>query len=715
MSFRIALLASACIIGVSEMSAAAASDEAKPSKIETVVVTAKRTSAGDVYGYRAASAGSATRTNTPLREIPQSISVIPRSVIDDQMNLTLGEAVRNASGTQATNPVQTPAYQSGLVRGFPAEQWVDGFTNYYGAGDRDSLVNAERIEVLKGPNAILYGGGAGAPLGGVINVVSKLPLTDAFANLGITGGSYNYINVWADGGTPLTDDGRLLSRLTAEFVSSESFINVIHNQRYSINPTLSYSDGDNTVVLQGHFTDWRQQEYQGLPATGTITGPFHIDPHLFIGPANMPSSYSREQSAVITATHRFDDVWQVTLQAKFGHTVFDELAQDIYGTDFAANAPSFPPTQWNVYNLDLFQKQDDISVNGTVTATFDSAWGHTVVLAGGDYSHLTDDGAMYGDLNDLVLLGTVDLTNPVFPAYVRPPRTPPNTIVDGVNGYTTAGGFIQVQTTFWNQLHLLGGLRVAHLEIDSVSPTYLMSSKTDTTEVLPRIGLVEDVTDGISLFADYSEGLKGNPFVFYAGTPEPEHSRQVEAGVKFLFAPELSGTASLFQIERSGVPESLGLLSAPIGEQRSRGFDVDVIWQPDPHWQLLANYAYIDAVLTNTTAAGPTGNALNLVTPHSGRIWVNYRFSGTPDRGWSIGAGLTAASGAYLDLTNIYKTKAYATIDARIGYDAEDFAAGVSLKNLTDESYFIPFNYFNGRIAPGDPLQVFASFTLKIH
>ena len=139
----------------------------------------EQTTAGPVQGFRALTAASATRTDTPIAEIPQSIVVIPRALIDAQNDLTVTEALQNVSATQGTNPVQTPAFNSMYIRGFPAEMLVDGFTTFYNGGDRDSLVNVERIEVLKGPNAILYGGGLGAPLGGVVNLVSKMP-TDKY-------------------------------------------------------------------------------------------------------------------------------------------------------------------------------------------------------------------------------------------------------------------------------------------------------------------------------------------------------------------------------------------------------------------------------------------------------------------------------------------------------------------------------------------------------
>ena len=163
-----------------------------------------RTSAGLVEGYRALSAAASTRTDTPIERIPASVGVIPRTIIDDQNSASIADATRNVSGVEATNPIQTPAYDGTRIRGFAGEQWLDGIPTYYNAGDRDSIVNVERIEVLKGPNAILYGGGSGAPLGGAINVVSKLPEDRVFSTFGAVFGSYALHRSFFDINRPLS-------------------------------------------------------------------------------------------------------------------------------------------------------------------------------------------------------------------------------------------------------------------------------------------------------------------------------------------------------------------------------------------------------------------------------------------------------------------------------------------------------------------------------
>jgi len=196
--------------------------------------------AGPVQGYQALTATGSTRTDTPVERIPASIGVIPRSIIDDLNSLSVAEATRNVNGVQATNPLQTLAYDGIRIRGLRGEQWLDGITTYYNAGNRDSLVNVERIEVLKGTNAILYGGGSGAPLGGAINVVSKLPTDKAFNEFGSTFGSYHFLQPYFDTNQPLTKDGTILARTTGECTTSGSFRHDRHQSLFDQSDTRFY-------------------------------------------------------------------------------------------------------------------------------------------------------------------------------------------------------------------------------------------------------------------------------------------------------------------------------------------------------------------------------------------------------------------------------------------------------------------------------------------
>ena len=194
--------------------------------------------------------------------------MVPRSLIVDQNDLTVTEAIQNVSNTQGTNTLAigtTGPFGQMTVRGFTAQQYLDGINVMYNAGDRDSLVNVERVEVLKGPNAILYGGGAGSPLGGAINVVSKLPTDKASLETGVTFGTNNYVQPYFDFNQPLSADKTVLFRFTGSYTSNDTFVDVVHQDRYSLNPTLTLTNKeDTTLTIQGRVSRLEQQAYQAI-------------------------------------------------------------------------------------------------------------------------------------------------------------------------------------------------------------------------------------------------------------------------------------------------------------------------------------------------------------------------------------------------------------------------------------------------------------------
>ncbi len=581
-------------------------------------------------------------------------------------------------------------------------------TVYYNAGNRDALANVERIEVLKGPAAILYGGGAGASVGGAINIVSKLPTDVAGGEFGFTFGSFSFLQPTFDINQPLSTDGTVLFRMTGEYTATDSFIDFIDTERYALNPTLTLTNKtDTTLTVQGRFNRWEQPEYQGLPATGTVFGAPFIDRELFIGPSNVPDSYSEVQGVTVTLDHKFSESVDASVKARYSQQEFAELAQTIVGAD---SFVAIPPTFWGLSNIFLYQEQEEFSVNPNLRVRFNTGATENTLLFGGDYARLTDEGILTTDFF-LGGAGLVDLSNPGFPTpYVQPSDSLFTTIQKPDNLYVTQGLYTQLQSSIYDTVHILAGVRLANIKIDYFDPAGGADFHTDKTKVLPRIGAVVDLVRGASIYASYSEGLKANPYTFFVGRPEPEESEQSEVGLKFNTGTGLTGTLALFDIERSKVPVPVGgFFSAPIGEQRSRGFEADVLWQPNANWQILANYAYVDAELTEPIPGAAAGNNLIGVPAHSGRVWINYAFDPDVLKGWSVGAGVYAASAAAVDLGNLYEADSYFTVDAKIAYENEAFTAALNVKNLTGEEYFVPYSYFGGRVAPGEDRAVYGT------
>ena len=711
--------------------AQAAQQQASPVGATPVVAT----TAGPVQGIRALSASASTRTDTPIERLPQSIQVIPRQLIDQQAVTTISEAVQNVSNVQPANTlgIANTDIAPLRIRGFPAEQWRDGLVTLYDAGDRDGIVNVERIEVLKGPSAVLYGAGVGSPLGGVVNVVSKLPRNDTFAQTGVRFGSYGYLNPWLDINTKLTEDGSALFRITGEFTGHRSYIDTLDSKRYNINPTLTLTNNtDTTLTIQGFLSRQQQQAYQGLPVYGTILGDFRLRRDTFIGPRNLPDSYTRNHGIVTTFDHQFDDVWSAQIKGRWSQTQFDQLSQNIFGGDATGAVPAFAPSTWFLQNLELFQRQEEFTINPTVKAKFDAGPTQNVLLFGADYTKVKDKGFMTGDyLGNFCFLATfdpalcppktVDLQAPFYTTpFTRPSSSSPEfaKFFDYRNDYVTKGAFAQVQSTVFERLHLLAGARLASIDIkyDEYAITPPAHIRTEKTKLLPRAGAVLDLWDGVSIYGSYTEGMRWVGFSTAVTRPAPELSDQREVGLKVKFGDTLSGTLAFFDIRRDNVPVVVGLGQAALSQQKSQGFEADLIWQPTSNWSVLGSYGYTDATFASrfndfNGGSVPAGNRLPFVPEHSGRLWANYKFDPWVLPGWSIGAGIYAASSQFVDPANKWKTSGYFTVDAKIGYERDNWRASLAVKNLTGERYYTPFAWLGGQVAPGAPRLVYAEIS----
>lgn len=688
-----------------------ATNDGAPTVLDPIVFTAspvEQTGAGFVDGYRATTVDGATRTRTPIEAIPQSVSVIPRRVIDDQQAPSVSHALRNASGVIANNPLSTPAFDTTRVRGFRAEQLLDGFSQYYNPGDRESTVGIERIEVLKGANGILYGGGSGTPVGGLVNIVSKRPEQRRFGEFGISLGGEDLVRPFFDVNQPLSDN--VVVRLNGEYTSSGSHVDVVETERYTINPSILFTDNDSTrLTLLGKVSHWSQPEYQGLPATGTLVGDFRIDQDLFIGPGDMPDSSSDYRGLTAILEHSFNDTWSIEVRARIAQSEFDEKAQSIVGADgFTADLPFIAPSIWALVDAHLFQEQRERSALFNAVAEFGTTGFEHTLLLGADYARLEDEGFIDSNFG-AGGSGFVDLVAPVFPAYATPGPGLVNQTVDN----EIYGVYAQLQSTVSNRLHLLAGVRAATVKVDFANLAFGVTDSTDGTRLLPRLGAAFELVDGVTLFGAYTEGLRGQPFLNFVGPPEPEESSQVEGGIKLNLANGLSGQLAVYRIERTNVAVTDNtdplFRSVAEGEQRSRGFEADLVWQAGARWRLLASYAYTDADFGNALFGVPAGNSLPLVPRHSGRAWVHYRINDA----WSAGLGMHAQSGSYLSDNNVFKTDGYHTVDGAIAYQRDNFRLEASVRNLTDQDYFEAYNYFGGRVAPAAGPQVLVTASIR--
>lgn len=681
-----------------------------PARIESDGVT--QTTAGPVQGYRALTATSATRTDTSIEQIPQSIQVIDRQVIDDQDAQTISEAVRNVSGVRGVDPLEINNANF-IVRGFSAEVYVDGFQLFQPQTDLESLVNVERIEVVKGPTSTLFSGGTGAPVGGIINVISKSPTPVASREIGIRGGSYDTIGGYFDINQPIAPEHGVLFRITGESQRSDAYVDRVDSWQYSFFPTLMFApSGDTTFTVRGRYSERQTDDYSGLPAFGTVdNAPFDIRRQRFIGADNTPNTESRNASVQGKLEHRFNDIFKASLETRYLHSRFHQYSVWANGTVNAQ--PLLPGTStFALASGELPQDIDALTITPNVVATFDTGpVSHTVSL-GADYDRTTEDGKL--DLN--FLAGQIDVRDPDYPEYADPNFL----LQDQRNRYTSEAIYLQEQATLWGILHVVAGGRMTRITTDTkirpngLGVTSTTTSSDDESEFTPRIGAVLDIAKEVSVFAGYGKGFQAPSGYVGLAAPKPEKSEQIEAGIRFNLPTGLTGSLAVYQLERENLPtvDPNTLATIQIGKERSRGIELDAIWQPLPGLSIIGNYAYTNAEIREG-GTNQKGNTLPRVPTHSGRLAGNYKFQDSLLEGLSVGVGITAASSREVDDANSFSAESYYTIDANLAYEMGPYIARLSIFNLTDNEYWEPYQFLDGAIAPNRGIAAFLTLAVR--
>ncbi|OAI27634.1 TonB-dependent receptor [Methylosinus sp. R-45379] len=706
-----------------------AADERRAAAAKTAT-DVEQTTAGPVRGYQALTARIA-RMATPLKELPLSVVVVPRKLIDDQNAISQSELFQNISGLTPLDP-RFPGGLGVKLRGMDAERYIDGLPNYGSLGERDLLVNVERVEVLKGPANILFQGGS-SPIGGVVNIVSKLPTPDRFAEVGVRAGGYRFGSPYLDINQPLNESKTLLFRFAGQFETSQSIVDRIRRQSYTLDPTLTITNNAGTsLTLQGHIARREQQDYPGLPAVGSVDRSFYsIRRTAFLANAGLPVTSTESQSVTARFDHAFDDTFSTFTTARYSVTKIHEPSQLLFGNepttyDFGPYGVYGGPSQFYVANDILDQKLTEFSISSNFVAKFDYGPTRNRLLVGGDFNRVVDHGVMAGNnaTDADPFFGfpqLIDFRAPYFPAFRLPVEGAADTVVFTkiANSYQNAGASVQLQSTIFDRLHFLGALRVATVDIHFTEnavtpPTHYDAS---ATRVLPRVGATYDVTDWLSVYGSYSEGLRGVSYFSGANNapPKPEGSRQLEGGVKLDGPFGLSGTLAYFDLTRTNVPTAVSgsLTQRQTGEQNSHGFEADLVWQPTPNLSFLGSYAHIDAKVTSDENTQYMNARLVGTPSDSGRFWGHYAFDGAL-QGWSFGAGFYAASSSRVELGRTWTTPGYITFDADVAYKHENFTFSIAAKNLGDRRYYVQYPYLSGRVAPGEGRTFFATVSVKM-
>lgn len=652
-------------------SGAAAVDD--PNALQPIVL-----SAGDVPGsYDATESSVGTKTDTPLRDVPQSIQVVKRSVLEDQQATSLAEALENVSNVResATSANRASSYMS---RGFASNSYavdgvmLDGAGNNPEYSTEPDMAGIERVEVLKGPASVLYG--RGQP-GGLINVVTRQPTEELTAEAKTQVGSYGFRRAEATASGPLNEDGTLTGRITGAAQYDQGFVEQRRpSTRQYIGGVLQWTPDTDTKVNLGVNHTHQDQPYD----RGLIVGPdnkIHIPYDSYLGERWSMVNSNKTQVALTAERQALD--W-----LKFrGSVRYTRSLADDHGIDFQG-LESDGRTLKRRYN-DRTQDLTNLDMQLETVMTFDTGdIGHTVLTGVEQVRSSLDFWRERGGI------APIDIYDPVYGA----PMTATSGLLDYTQDMVATSVYLQDQVDMTDQWKLLAGLRYDYFDQHTHVRTGDPVASVDDGALTWRAGVVYQPVEALSFYTSYSTSFMPQSGLGEGNSPlDPEKGWQIEAGVKAELIPDrLSATISVFQITKNNVAVDVPGedYSRLTGQQRSRGFEVDVTGEILPGWQVIGSLGYLDAEVTKDSDTALIGNRL-IGTPHwSGSLWTTYEFQSGTLEGLKLGTGITAVGKRYGDLENSFFVDGYYRLDASISYKInENLDFSLIGRNLTDQRY----------------------------
>lgn len=680
-----------------------AEDDGGSGSVSAVVVTAPR----DI-DYSAARTSSATKTDTPLRDVPQSVTVITDELIRDQSMQGMADVVRYVPGVsmgQGEGHRDAPTIRGNSTT---ADFFVDGVRDdvqYL----RD-LYNVERVEVLKGPNAMIFGRGGG---GGVINRVIKKADGSQVRSVGVELGSWDHRRFTADLSQPL--DGGFAARIVGMYERSESFRDFVNVERWGVTPSLVWRNDAGLTLLATyeHFEDDRTTD-RGIPSFNGRPSP--APRGAFFGDPERSYATTNVDLLNLAAEYALSDNLTLRNRTVFGD--YDKVYANIFpGGPAVAGANGAPAT----YPLQAYR---NISPRENLFNQTDVVW----KTAWGGMSHTVLAGAELGRQKTSNLRLTGHFNSPTGPTtlpgnpFADPTRrglpiffTTTGNDADNRVKATVAAVYLQDQIDVTAQLQLIAGIRFDSFDLDFHDRRAGVTGRRDFSRRdelwSPRLGLVFKPIAPLSLYASYSVSYlpaSGDQFSSLNASSEtlkPEEFENIELGAKWEINPRLLFTAAVYRLDRenstSPDPARPGQVVLT-GAQRSKGFEAGLSGQLTPRWQVAGGYAWQDAEITSTTSAAPAGRKVPLVPDHTLSLWNKYEVAP-----WlSVGLGVIHQTRRFASISNTVTLPGFTRADAAVFVRLnERLRAQVNVENLFDKRY-ASTSHGDNNILPGSPRAV---------
>jgi catecholate siderophore receptor len=680
-----ALACGAAPIYAADTAAVAASD----TTADPIVITGQQVK----YGVRSTS--TATKTNTDVKDIPQALTTVTAQQIDDQQLRSVGDLLLFVPGA---------SYNAGegnrdtiVLRGnsSTADFFVDGVRDdvqYF----RD-FYNVDRVEVLKGPNAMIFGRGGG---GGIVNRVMKRPSLSQSREVTASADNWGDVRLTGDLDQPLSHN--LGVRLNAMVERSGSFRNHVDLDRYGVNPTIAIVSGGTRVDLSyERFHDDRTAD-RGVPADGDeplrgFTRTFFGDPKL---------SHAKADAHLATFAVQHDFGKGLTLRHRTLLGSYGKFYQNVYGNGFNRASGLVTLSGYNNRNdrTNLFSQTDLVWDNRLAGIDQTLLVGFEI---GREKSRNRRNTAQFPDGN------TTPITEPTVDSDVI--FAPAASDSDNRVKATVAAAYVQDQLRISPAFEIVAGLRFDNfrLHVNDLRGAGTVFNRRDNLWS-PRLGLIAKPADKLSLYASYSRSYlpqSGDQFSSLTDVTaglKPERFDNYEVGAKWKVLDGLLATAAVYQLDRSNTratdpanPTHTFLT----GRQRTRGLELGVERSVTSRWLVSGGYSLQKAEITQSTASAPAGREVPLVPRHSFSLWNRYDVN----RRLGVGLGLIARSRSYASISNAVKLPGYVRADAALYYRLPNgLRAQLNVENLFGANYF-PSASNDNNIAPGRPRTVKAT------
>ncbi len=663
----------------------------------TIIVT------GVSDGYLATNTVTATKTDTPLMNIPQTINVVTRDQLDDQAHHSLADILRYVPGTTVGQGEGNRDQITLRGQNTTADFFLDGVRDdvqYY-----RGLYNIERVEILKGPYALIFGRGGG---GGIINRVQKSPLSDDIIYAGQASiNSFGAYDISADVNAPLSDAAAV--RINAVYENLDSHRDFVGGERYAWNPYVAFKLNDAWKLgLSYEYVHDNRTTDRGIPSIATAAGqpnrPILSYRDQFFGVPDV--NYTQLQAHI--AKLRLDGA--LASNVSFSGTIlygdYDKIYLNVYpnGAVTAQNG-----TVALAAYSDPTQRENFIAQANLVWDVETGALTHKI-LVGSEYG---DQKSANRRFNGMLSTPTISLANPLFPT-VNFNALSRDTVSD-VKFFST---YVQDQISFGEHIDVVAGLRYDNFDIEGIDllPAVDRPFARKDEKVSPRLGLIFKPQENISLYGSYSQSFlprSGDQFLALTVTQQnlaPEKFTNYELGAKWDVRPNLNMTLAVFQLERSNAttPDpSNPVASINVGTTRTQGAELSVTGNVTSSWQVHGGYSYQDAVL-----AGNDSVRLGQVPRHQASLWNRYDFSDQ----FAAGLGIIHQSSQFAAIrtvSNTTKLPAFTRLDAALYYDLSDaLQLQLNIENLLNTDYFSDAHN-NNNISTGAPLNARVTIRAK--